>query len=286
MMVRSYPPQVPGVNGQLSELPFPAGELRGLIIHYLCRSLHQFDMKGWLLTLGSIILYGCVAAQFNDSTHYHIKYSTTGIINRTNDARSFVLNNVLGFQVNKEKITINSGNSWIYGRQGSRLTNNDFISALNVDYLKNKQRLYYWGLVTFTTSYSLKIDHQLQAGGGIGYNFINKEKAELVVSDGLLYETSKFTLATEGDFDHQTVRNSLRIKYKWHVTDVVLLDGVHFWQPSLENFSDYNIRSTSSLSVKLRKWLSLTTALTYNKVSFTNRENLLVNFGITAEKYF
>lgn len=233
-----------------------------------------------------LLVCGYADAQFNDSTHYHLKYTTAGIINRTNDARSFVLNNVLGFQVNKEKLTINSSNAWVYGRQGSRLTNNDFSTALNVDYLKNRQRLYYWGLVTFTTSYSLKINHQLQGGAGIGYNFFNKEQAELVVSDGLLYETSDLTLPQGVDDHYQIVRNSLRIKYRWVINNLVLLEGVHFWQPSLERFDDYIIRSNSALSIKLRKWLSLTTALTYNKLSRTNRENLLVNFGLSAEKYF
>jgi hypothetical protein len=234
------------------------------------------------------LLLSCAAArgQFNDSTHYHVKYSTTGIINKTNDARSFVLNNVLGFQVNKEKFSLNSSNAWIYGRQGSRLTNNDFTTALNLDYLKDKQRLYYWALATFTSSYSLKIDYQFQAGGGIGYNFINKEAAELVISDGLLYETSDLKLVTGEQDIYQTVRNSLRIKYRWDVNKLVVLEGMHFWQPSLQRFDDYIIRSVSSLSVKLRSWLSLTAAVTYNKLSRTDRENLLVNFGLTAEKFF
>lgn len=240
-----------------------------------------------MMLLALVLIFCCNAiAQFNDSIHYHLKFATTGIINRTNDARSFVLNNALGFQVNKEKLTINSSNAWVYGRQGSRLTNNDFSTALNIDYLKNRQRLYYWGLVTFTSSYSLKINHQLQGGAGIGYNFINNDRAELVVSDGLLYETSDLKLAQGSDDHYQTVRNSLRIKYKWAINNLVILEGVHFWQPSLERFDDYIIRSNSSLSVKLRKWLSLTTALTYNKLSRTNRENLLVNFGLSAEKYF
>ncbi|AXY75270.1 DUF481 domain-containing protein [Paraflavitalea soli] len=243
-------------------------------------------MKRMIIVALVLLVCGYADAQFNDSTHYHLKYTTAGIINRTNDARSFVLNNVLGFQVNKEKLTINSSNAWVYGRQGSRLTNNDFSTALNIDYLKNRQRLYYWGLVTFTTSYSLKINHQLQGGAGIGYNFFNKEQAELVVSDGLLYETSDLTLPQGVDDRYQTVRNSLRIKYRWAINNLVLLEGVHFWQPSLARFDDYIIRSNSALSIKLRKWLSLTTSLTFNKLSRTNRENLLVNFGLSAEKYF
>ncbi|WP_315816647.1 DUF481 domain-containing protein [Paraflavitalea speifideaquila] len=243
-------------------------------------------MKRLLVLVIGLIAAHHLCAQFDDSTHYYVKFTTTGIINRTNDARSFILNNGLGFQVNKEKLTINSSNTWIYGRQGSRLTNNDFSTALNMDYLKNNQRLYYWGLITFTSSYSLKINHQLQAGAGIGYNFINKENAELVVSNGLLYETNNLELAQRGHDQYQTVRNSLRIKYKWVINHQVVFEGMHFWQPSLERFDDYIIRSNSALSIKLRKWLSLTTALTYNKLSRTNRENLLVNFGLSAEKYF
>jgi len=227
-----------------------------------------------------------LGAQFNDSTHYYVKYATTGIINNTNDAKSYVLTNALNFQVNKQKMTLNSSNAWIYGRQGSSLTNNDLNSVVNVDLLKNVQKLYYWGLVSFTSSYSLNINYQLQAGAGIGYSIMNRENAELLVSDGLLYETSDLQLPSGVKDKYQTVRNSLRIRHKWIINDLITFEGTHFWQPSFEDISDYIIRSNTSLSVKLRKWLSLTTAVFYNKINRTQRENLLVNFGLTAEKYF
>lgn len=225
-------------------------------------------------------------AQFNDSTHYYLKYATTGIINRTNDARSFVLNNALAFQVNKKKLTVNSSNAWIYGMQDGALTNNDFSTALNADYLRNVRKLYYWALTSYTTSFSLKMRYQFQAGAGVGYNIIRRENAELEVSDGFLYESSDLKLENDVRDIYQTVRNSLRIKYRWDINKLVVLEAMHFWQPSLMRIDDYIIRSSNSLSVKLRKWLSLTTSLTYNKLSRTNRENLLLNFGVTAEKYF
>lgn len=225
-------------------------------------------------------------AQFNDSTHYHVKYATAGIINKTNDAKSFVLTNTLGLQVNREKYTVNSSNAWIYGRQGSTLTNNDFNAVVYVDVLKDQQKLYYWGLASFSSSYSLKINHQFQAGAGVGYSIINNEKAELVVSDGLLYETSDLVLPSGIDDKYNTVRNSLRIKHKWMINDLLSFEGTHFWQPSLQNFDDYSIRSSTTLNIKLRKWLSLGTGVTFNKISRTGRENLLINFGLTAETYF
>lgn len=237
---------------------------------------------------GILLLGLCcpVRAQFNDSTHYHIKYATTGIINRTNDARSFVLNNALLFQVNKKKLSFNSNSSWIYGRQDAALTNNDLSTALNADYLREVQRFYYWALASFASSYSLKINYQFQAGAGVGYNIIKKTDVELEVSDGLLYESSDLKLADDMRDIYQTVRNSLRIRYRWDINKLVVVEGMHFWQPSLLRIDDYIIRSNSALSIKLSSWLSFTTSFTYNKINRTNRENLLLNFGLTAEKYF
>jgi len=233
-----------------------------------------------------IVLSGKVIAQFNDSIHHQLKYAATGVFNNTNDGRSYVLNNAVSFTVSKKKITLNSSNAWIYGKQGSNLTNNDFSSGLNFDLLKNMQRLYYWGLATFTTSYSLKINHQFQAGAGIGYNIFNRKDLELVVSDGILYETNDLQLTPQTRDEYQTFRNSLRVKYHWEIKDLLVFDGSHFWQPSLSGFDDYIIRSSSSLTLKLRKWLGITTAVNYNKLSRTRRENLLINFGLTAETYF
>ncbi|MFT4018649.1 MAG: DUF481 domain-containing protein [Agriterribacter sp.] len=225
-------------------------------------------------------------AQFNDSVHYYSRYATTGIVNRTNQSKSFVLNNAFAFSVNKKTISLNSAASWIYGVQDKRLTNNDFSTGLNVDLYKNTRKLYYWGLVNLTSSYSLNINQQFQGGAGAGYNFVNKPKIEVVMSDGLLYERSSLKIDAVTDEHYQTIRNSLRLRHRWVINNIITWDGMHFWQPSLLKFDDYIIRSTSNISIKLRKWLSFTSSLTYNKVSRTNRENLLLSFGITAETYF
>lgn len=232
-----------------------------------------------------LLVVNKLIAQFNDSTHYYIKYASTGIINNTNDAKQYVLNNALAFNVNKRKVSLNSGMSWIYGEQNDKLINNDFNAGATLDILKNMQRFYYWGLANYITSYSLKINYQFQAGVGVGYNFVNKENAELVISDGILYEAGDLKQATGQDI-YNTFRNSLRIKHKFLINNLIHFDGSHFWQPSLSAIDDYIIKSSSTLGVKVKKWLSITAALNYNKISRTNRENLLFTFGLTAEKYF
>ena len=85
---------------------------------------------------------------------------------------------------------------------------------------------------------------------------------------------------------YQTFRNSLRLQYKFVIKEIVVLEGRHFLQNSLSLGSDYIIKSNTALSVKLRSWLAVTAALTYNKLNRTNRENLLMNYGLTVEKYF
>ena len=224
-------------------------------------------------------------AQFNDSTHYYVRYATTGILNRTNDAKSFLLTNALTFTVRKQKVELNSASSWVYGRNES-LTNNDFTSVFNADFLRKTERLYYWALANYTTSYSLKIYHQLQIGGGIGYTISNTPKLQLVVSDGLLYEMNDLEDAQLGRDKYQTWRNSLRFKYRWAIGNTVSFEGATFWQPSLKDFDDYILKSNNNLSLKLRKWLSLVSSFNYNRIARTDRENLLLTFGLIAETYF
>lgn len=226
----------------------------------------------------------CIA-QFNDTTHYYFRYGATGIVNHTNDIKSFLLTNALTFTVRKQKVEMNSASSWIYGRS-DKLTNNDFTSVFNVDFLRKTKRLYYWGLANYTTSYSLKIYKQFQVGAGIGFTFVNNPKLQLVLSDGLLYETNDLEDAQLGRDKYQTVRNSLRFKYRWVIGTSVSFEGATYWQPSLKNFDDYIVKSNNSLSLKLRRWLSLVSSFNYNRFSRTDRENLLLTFGLVAETYF
>ncbi|MBN9299762.1 MAG: DUF481 domain-containing protein [Filimonas sp.] len=237
------------------------------------------------IVLLALLTSPCIA-QFNDSTHYYFRYVTTGVVNKTDDGNSYVLNNGLTFNINKKKVTINSNASWVYGVQNNDLTNNDFSAVADVDYLKNTQKLYYWGLVGYDNSFSLKINHRLQMGAGIGYTFVNTKTLNFVLSDGFLFETADLIDNKLGHDVYNTVRNTLRIKYKWEIKDLLVFDGSDFVQPSITSINDYVLRFTNNFSIKLKEWLRLTASLNYNKVNRTDHENLLLTFGATIEKYF
>lgn len=123
-------------------------------------------------------------SQFNDSVHHHFSFAATAIYNKTKEVSSFVLNNDVGYEINQKRIAFNIAASWIYGKQQKKLSNNDVSVFANVDYLKEVQSLYYWALVNFDESYSLKINYRFQSGVGVGYTFVNTPDLNLELSDG------------------------------------------------------------------------------------------------------
>lgn len=225
-------------------------------------------------------------AQFNDTTHYYVGFNSSGSINRTQDGSSYLLNNALKFSEKNKRSILNFNNNWIYGKSNSSLTNNDFTTSLDFDLYRTFPNFYYWGLATYTTSYSLKIKDQLLTGVGIAYYLVNKKNAMFNISDGFLYDKSNLMLNDTTRDNYHTYRNSFRILFRFVIKDIVVIDGSDFIQNSVQYKNDYIFRSTTNLSVKLRKWLSFTTSLNYNRMNRTRAENMLLTYGLTAEKYF
>ena len=236
---------------------------------------HSFTLI--LLILASIT----ARAQFNDTTHYHLNIASTGSINKTDDSKAYLLNNALSFAIKQKDFSLSSTNSWIYGKQNNLLTNNDYSSSLVFNLYKTFPHFYYWGLVNYNTSYSLKINNQILAGGGIAYSFIDKKNAYVNLSDGVLYDQSDLVVIN----NYHTYRNSFRLQFHF-ASDLFTLDGSNFLQNSFSRDNDYIIRTTTTLGIKLRKWISLTTTLNYNKMSITQSDNLIFTYGLTLDKYF
>lgn len=243
-------------------------------------------IKTLLLCIVTMVPIMRVAAQFNDTVQHNIGYTATGIINQTNQGNSFVMNNAAKFNTRKKNKFFNSNAAWVYGRQNSQLTNNDVSATMDFDIYGKFPRLYYWGLAAYDKSYSLKINDRFQAGLGPGYNLLDKKDASFVISDGILYEYSDVQDTVSSHDQYRTVRNSLRIKYHFVWKGLIIFDGVQFWQPSLPVQSDYIIKSTNSLSIKLKKWLNLTSSMIYNKMNRTRSKNLLFTIGLSADYYF
>jgi hypothetical protein len=225
--------------------------------------------------------------QFSDTVNYYINFSGTGNLNRTNTGTTYLLNNAMRFQIDKNKFSINSMASHIFGRNPTLKTNDDFLTILNLDILKSVQKFYYWGLAGYEKSFSLKVDNRFQAGAGVGYTFVDSPRANLELSDGFLFETTDLGIPDRtGRTSYQTVRNSLRLKYRFVIRDIFRFDGINFYQPSISDGRDYILKLNTNFSIRLYKWLHFTTSFNYNRQNITSTENLLISYGLGLEKYF
>jgi len=245
--------------------------------------LHTSFITCILISLSSV-----ATAQFSDTIHYYINATSTGTINKVNEGTSYVLSNNVRFSVSRKDYSCNATSSWVYGEQLNALSNNDIYTGLDFNWYKTIPHFYYWGLANFEKSYSLKINHRYQTGAGIGYNLLDRKTSLIILSDGLLYDKGDlYDLPdNEGSDRYEVVRNSFRIKFRFIIHEVIVLEGTDFLQHALNDRKDYIIKSNTSLSIKLKKGISLTTSAAYNKLSATNRENLLITYGITYQHYF
>ncbi len=215
-----------------------------------------------------------------------VNVSSSGTFNRTTDGLTYLLNNGIKYSMRKKDLVMNSTSTWIYGNTPQKLTNNDFNTSLDFNLYKTIPDFYYWGLVNFTSSYSLGIREQVQSGLGAAYRLIDKKEMMFSISNGILFERSNINQEDGSALSYQTFRNSLRLQYRMKYKEIVTLNSVGFYQPSLNYGGDFIITANVSLGIKVWKWLSFTTALTYNNVSRTQRENTMLTYGLVAERFF
>lgn len=243
-------------------------------------------MGKWFISIACILFFNFTKAQSPDSAKYSLHYAATGIINNTQATSSYVFNQVLQTEYNKNKFAVTTFASWIYGKQNKALSNNDFSSAVDLNYKFANTRLVAWTLGTFDKSYSLKLNSRFQFGTGLSYDLIANEKMRINISDGILHETSDLKLSDSVDDHYSTWRNSFRLKYRFAIGNIFTINGLHFLQNSFALKEDYIVKTNIGFSLKLYKWLNFTTALTYNKLNRLKTENTLVTLGLAIDKKF
>jgi len=221
-------------------------------------------------------------AQYNDTTHFHLNLLANGSINQADGQNTYLLNNALNFGVKEKTYLLTLSNTWVYGKADNALTNNDYSSVLYFDLNTKSKHFYYWGLANYNTSFSLKINEQLLTGAGIAYQVLDYKNLKLSLSDGALFDRSDLV---DGP-NYHTYRNSFRLQFHVNISPLFTLDGSEFLQNSVEDIHDYIIRTNTTFGLKLMKWLALTSALSYNKETNTNSDNLTFTYGVTLDKFF
>ncbi|HET6252659.1 MAG TPA: DUF481 domain-containing protein [Puia sp.] len=235
---------------------------------------------------------GSDSIHHTDTPHFHYNYTGTGSLDKTNSLRSYLVSQLLKLSLLKKSSTINFTNNWVYGKQNSAVTNNDLTSSLDIGIYKTLKHFFYWGMANYTTSVSLLIHQQEQTGLGPGYNIIDKKKATLLISDGVIYEHGDLYDSLYGGSNgnsyqrdiYHVFRNSFHLLFRWVIKDRYTLDGSGFLQNALSNWNDYKLQLYGSGSIKLEKWLALTGTLVYDRFTRTRSRNTLVTFGATIQR--
>lgn len=186
----------------------------------------------------------------------------------------------------KKPLDIGWNTKWLYGKQQNALVNNDITSLLDFSLYKSFKNFYYWGLCFYNKSYSLRINNQMQTGIGVAYIVINNTHFKLNLSEGILYDYSDVSLQDTVRDVYGTLRNSFRLQARYHFQEIFNFSGTFYIQNSLQYRRDIIYKGDVDLAIRLKKWLSLTAKLTYNKFERTRRENLFVTYGFTIDQYF
>lgn len=223
--------------------------------------------------------------QYSDSTQHYTGIIATGSYNKTDNSSAYLFTNKLNAGIKKKIVALKFNNTWVYGEQQKVLTNNDFNSTFNCDVYKLFPHAYYWGLATYTTSFSLKVNNQYQAGAGLAYNIIDHKNLKLNLSDGLVYDNSDVYLNDTVRDIYSTGRNSARLTFRCD-TGMFTFNVITFLQNSLWIKNDYIVKADATLGVKVMKWLALTVTYSYNRFNRTGKENTLFTYGLTLEHYY
>lgn len=217
---------------------------------------------------------------------FHAVLSSTGSYNKAINVTTYLFTNDLDLGLKKKSISLSFDNTWVYGRSGGNLTNNDYSSTLQFNLYKSLPHFFYWGLANYNTSHSLKINNQVLAGAGAAYSILDHKKLFLNLSDGLIFDHSNLVLPDSSHLNYQTVRNSFRVMFKFVIKDIFSIDGSDFLQNSFIRSSDYIIKSTTNVSLKLNKWINLTASLQYNNEKRTQSSNLTFTYGLKFDRFF
>ncbi|GAB3011289.1 hypothetical protein GCM10027051_11960 [Niabella terrae] len=220
-------------------------------------------------------------AQKADTVSASLKLSATGSLNKTNDGTSYLLNNNLSFGARKGRSALNLNAAWLYGGTPEKRTNSDIALSSNVNLYRSGSEFYYWGLLNYTSSYSLNIKSQGQLGIGVAYNLLNKKNIWLNISDGILGERSRIIETDSSIVSYQTIRNSLRIQFQYLLAERLQFRTSNYFQPSFEQISDHILSSDSELSYSIWKGLSMASRFTYNKIGRTGKQNLIFTYGLS-----
>lgn len=158
----------------------------------------------------------------------------------------------------------NIGNQW-------EETNFEINGGLKMDYLQYGKYSPFLACEMLTNKYK---GYNLKMSGLVGFKYrvyVRPSICDYSISAAFVYDWTDFTDATV--LPNNNYRISIRPKIKQRLTENLTLLNLTFYQPSVLDFHDYIIHSTTKLQTKITKKLYLDLGFSYEYRSYVPSEN-------------
>ena len=107
-----------------------------------------------------------------------------------------------------------------------------------------------------------EIELRILLGAGLRFNLYDSEKSKFFLGTTLMFEHENSTDELFGDIKND-IRNSTYFSFKLKLNENINIVSSNYYQPKLEDFSDFRILSETLLLFKVVKNLKFTTSFTY-----------------------
>jgi hypothetical protein len=158
----------------------------------------QKFLSALLLSLAFVSTTVAQDALSRDTIRYDLHISATTILSGGNLERTVSQNRLLG-SVGNQHIQFVTENSYRYGRNFTRIVENDMLTRNYIRLLPDN-KFYGFILATYEDNFRRSIENRWQVGGGGAYSFYKKNRVFFRTSVAMVYE--------EADYKHNTFNRS------------------------------------------------------------------------------
>jgi len=172
------------------------------------------------------------------------------------------LDSRLGLSVSKKDSIIEYGSAYnfIYGELNGDKNNLLHDFRFTVDVWPYHKVSPFAGVFVFSNlfkGFRLRNSYLL----GAKYHIVEEDNTKISLSGALMYDNIVYGSARsaelEPDINDQIIRMSWRPKVKWKLSDQLTFQHISFWQPTIENLSNYILTIENGLDFIVKKNLSI-----------------------------
>jgi putative salt-induced outer membrane protein YdiY len=204
-----------------------------------------------------------------------------GMSQNSGNVENLSLKNYAELERNDSLISADFNYKFVYQKEDKEETNKGFNAGLNFDLFQYGKWSPFVATEIQTNKYK-GYDFKISALTGFKYRiFTKKDTCDYSVSAAVVYDNVNYT-AEENKLDREVMRISIRPKIKQKIGDNFYIGHSTFYQPSVKDFSDYIITSTTRFSSKITTKLFLEVSFNYEYRSKLPTEDYK-NYDMTTE---